>query len=230
MYTKKENVREVTVSLDLIFERFGYEVKYLKEYLAFSKESVSERVEKISDQIFEDTQQNPELESMLQDMYEYESRAVSSYLYHSSIVLVYTVLESTLAQICTELKFTARIAFPYDKISGAGNVMKQLDYLEMMASFPLTEINRIKPSLGKYQKLRNAIAHHNGRFHGKDEAAKESQKTNFLRDFDDIELSPDGKQFYIMSSTAVEKLIQLVVEAIENIVSHIRSQTFIVPV
>jgi len=228
VFTKKENTTEISIELSLLKERFDYEIKYLKEYLSFSKESVDERTQKLADRIYEDTLVNPDLESMLQEMYEQEHKAISSYLYHSSVVLVYTVFESTLSQVCTELKFSAKIPFSFEEISGGGNVMKALSYLKMSASLPKVEIEKITPKFGKFQQLRNSIAHKNGRFSGKNQAAIDKQRMTFTSEFPCIELSPDQKQFYIMSAQPVEDFIELVEKAIELIVNHIKDQTFVV--
>ncbi|MCC4784491.1 hypothetical protein OW495_03125 [Vibrio sp. 14N.309.X.WAT.E.F5] len=230
MYTKKESTQEVSISLDNLHERFNFEIKYLKEYLNFSKESVEERSAKLADRIYADSLENPDLETMLQEMYEKEHKAISSYLYHSSIVLVYTVLESTLAQICTELKFTARIPFSFDEVSGAGNIMKAFNYLKMVSSLPKVEIERITPKFGKYQQLRNSIAHKNGRFSGKNEAAIQKQRREFVAEFSDLELSADEMQFFIMSSETVDKFILLVEKTIDIVVSHIKKQAFVVAI
>ncbi len=198
VFTKKENTKEISIELTLLKERFDFEMKYLKDYLTFSIESVDERTQKLADKIYEDTLANPDLEGMLQEMYEQEHKAISSYLYHSSIVLVYTVFESTLSQICTELKFSAKIPFSFEEVSGAGNIMKALSYLKMSASLPKLEVEKITPKFGKFQQLRNSIAHKNGRFSGKDQKAIDKQRTTFTNEFPCIELSPDQKQFYIM--------------------------------
>ncbi|WP_165742081.1 hypothetical protein [Pseudoalteromonas sp. Z1A6] len=228
VFTKKENVKEVLIELNMLKERFDYEVKYLKDYLNFSIESVEERTNRLADRIYEDTLENPDLEGMLQDMYELEHKAISSYLYHSSIVLVYTVFESTLSQICTELKYSAKIPFSFDDVSGGGNIMKSFNYLKMSTSLPKMEIERITPKFGKFQQLRNSIAHKNGRFSGKDENAIERQRNLFMQEFPSIELSPDQKQFYIMDSKPVVDFIELVERAIHLVVSHIKAQTFVV--
>lgn len=228
MFTKKENVKEVSIQLSLLKERFDYEIKYLRDYLNFSIESVDERAKKLADRVYEDTLENPDLESMLQEMYEQESKAISSYLYHSSIVLVYTVFESTLSQICTELKFSAKIPFSFDEVGGGGNIMKSFNYLKISASLPKIEIEKITPKFGKFQQLRNSIAHKNGRFSGKDASAIEKQRKLFTQEFPCIELSSDQKQFYIMASEPVEDFIDLVEKSIELVVSHIQEQVFIV--
>ncbi|TPA62477.1 hypothetical protein, partial [Vibrio parahaemolyticus] len=72
MYTKKENTQEVIIGLEALHDRFKFEVKYLREYLDFSKESVEERAENLADKIYADTLENPDLETMLQEMYEQE--------------------------------------------------------------------------------------------------------------------------------------------------------------
>ncbi|EGQ9468820.1 hypothetical protein C4H03_RS22695 [Vibrio parahaemolyticus] len=228
MYTKKENTQEVIIGLEALHDRFKFEVKYLREYLDFSKESVEERAENLADKIYADTLENPDLETMLQEMYEQEHKAISSYLYHSSIVLVYIVLESTLAQICTELKVTAKIPFSYDEVSGGGNIMKELNYLKMVSSLPKTELEKITPKFGKFQQLRNSIAHKNGRFSGKNAAAIDKQRKLFVEGFPGLELSSDEMQFFIMSSESVEQFIALVEKAVELVVSHIKEQTFVV--
>jgi len=228
VFTKKENVTEVLIDLNLLKERFEYEIKYLREYLAFSSESVTERAEKLTDRIYQDTIDNPDLESMLQDIYEKEHKAISSYLYHSSIVLVYTVFESTLSQICTELKFSAKVPFSFDEVNGTGNIMKSFNYLKMAASLPKEEVERITPRFGKFQKLRNSIAHKNGYFSGKDARAIDKQREWVIQEFSSIELSPDQKQFYIMKSDPVEEFIDLVETSIDFVVSHIKEQVFIV--
>ena len=144
MFTKKENVSEVTLQLKLLTDRFRYEVKYLREYMAFSSKSIEERAEDLGDKIYQDSLDNPEHEALLQEMFIEEQRAINSYLYHSSIVLVYTVLESTLAQICTEIKFKVKASFSFDGLSGGNIIQKAIEYLKITIGSsgslsPLTE-------------------------------------------------------------------------------------------
>jgi len=228
LFTKKENTKEILIEFSQLKERFAYEIKYLKEYLNFSIESVDERRQKLEDKMYEDSLREPELEGMLQEIHEKEDKAISSYLYHSSIVLVYTVFESTLAQICTELKYSAKIPFSFDEVGGGGNVMKALNYLKMSASLPKIEVDKITPQFGKFQQLRNVIAHKNGRFTGKDQAIIEKQRKFFIKEFPCIELSADQNQFYIMSSKPVEDFIELVDRAINLVVKHMKEQIFVV--
>jgi hypothetical protein len=228
MFTKKENVSEVTLNLDLLTNRFKYEVKYLREYMNFSSQSVEERTARLGDRIYQDSIDNPEHETLLQEMFLEEQRAISSYLYHSAIVLVYTVLESTLAQICTEVKFKVKADFSYDGLSGGNTIKKAIEYLKITIGLPFSTIERIWPRIGQFQNLRNEIAHQNGKFAGKNADTIKSNKDKMLNMFNSLELNESETQFYIMSDHLVCEFIDKTQALIEIIVSDIKSKTYVV--
>ncbi|WP_261858198.1 hypothetical protein [Photobacterium sanguinicancri] len=228
MFTKKDNIEEVNLHLDLLKDRFKYEVKYLREYINFTSQSVDERTQKLGDKIYQDTLDNPEHESLLQDMFIKEQKAISSYLYHSAIVLVYTVLESTLSQICTEVKFKVRADFSYDGLSGGNIIQKAVEYLKITTSLPFSSIEHIWPRIGQYQNLRNSIVHQNGKFSGKDEGTISKNRNKMLNMFNSLELSEDEKQFYIMSDGLIREFIDKTESLIEVIVQDIESKTYLV--
>lgn len=228
MFTKKENVSEVTLNLNLLSDRFKYEVKYLREYMNFSSQSVEERTEKLGDKIYQDSLENPEHEALLQEMFIEEQRAISSYLYHSSIVLVYTVLESTLAQICTEVKFKVKADFSYDGLSGGNIIQKAIEYLKITIGLPFSLIEHIWPRIGQFQNLRNAIVHQNGKFSGKNAETIVKNKDKMLNMFNSLELNENETQFYIMSDQLVCEFIDKTETLIETIVNDIESKTYLV--
>ena len=103
MFTKKPLIEEAPLDIDRLKEKFTYEIKYLRECLNFTTDSVEEKQEKLAETVFEDSQIDPENEVYLQNLYDTELKAISSYYHHSSIVLIYTVLESSLSQLCHEV-------------------------------------------------------------------------------------------------------------------------------
>jgi hypothetical protein len=228
MFRKKEDVSEVTFDLDLLKDRFTYEVKYLREYMTFSSQSVEERTESLGDRIYQDSLDNPEHETLLQEMFLEEQRAINSYLYHSSIVLVYTVLESTLAQICTEVRFKVKADFSYDGLSGGNIIKKAVEYLKITVGLPFSTIERIWPRIGQFQNLRNDIVHQNGKFAGKTPESIKQNKDKMLNMFNSLELNESETQFYIMSDHLVCEFIDKTEALIQNIISDIESKTYVV--
>ncbi|KPZ64176.1 hypothetical protein AN392_02689 [Pseudoalteromonas sp. P1-16-1b] len=228
MFTKKEDVSEVTFNLNLLTDRFTYEIKYLREYMNFSSQSVEERTESLGDQIYQDSIDNPEHEALLQEMFLEEQRAINSYLYHSSIVLVYTVLESTLAQICTEVKFKVKADFSYDGLSGGNIIKKAVEYLKITVGLPFSSIEHIWPRIGQFQNLRNEIVHQNGKFAGKNADTIRQNKNKMLNMFNSLELNESETQFYIMSEHLVCEFIDRTEALIQTIISDIESKTYVI--
>lgn len=228
MFTKKDNTSEVSLSLTLLKDRFKYEVKYLREYMNFSSQSVEERTNKLGDRIYQDTIENPEHEALLQEMFIEEQRAISSYLYHSSIVLVYTVLESTLAQICTEVKFKVKADFSFDGLSGGNIIQKAIEYLKITIGLPFLSIEHIWPRIGQFQNLRNAIVHQNGKFSGQTAETIQKNKDKMLNMFNSLEINENETQFFIMSEQLVCEFIDKIEVLMQIVIDDIESKTYLV--
>ena len=99
MFTKKNNPKESQLNVQILEERFAYETRYLKKYFKINESSVKKHKEQIEISLLKEIKENPDKESQLNDFYENEIRIITSFYYHSSVVLVYTILENSLTQI-----------------------------------------------------------------------------------------------------------------------------------
>jgi hypothetical protein len=227
MFTKQVEKQETKIDLVLLKEKFHYEIKYLKEYLYFTSKSVEERTKALSNKIYEDTLKKPEHEALLQEMFIDENKSINSFLYHSTIVLIYTLLESSLSQVCSDVRGNVKSPFSFDMLHGGNIIQKTIDYLKLTADFPFASIEKIWPRIGQFQKLRNAIVHQNGKFQGKDEEGRLKNKLVMLNMFNSLELSEDESQFYIMDETIVLEFIDKIEKLMDIVYKNIESKSYV---
>ena len=230
MLTKKDR-KEVTINLELLSERFKLEIDYLKTYLDMSEKSNELVNKELSDKAFEETEKFPEKEALIQDLYEKEYKAINSYQYHSQLVLVYGIYESTLTHLCVELfKFT-RSKLSLNKIKGGNIAETCIDYLILISDFDRKEIERYAPKLNNYRLVRNYIAHQNSIFTGSDpsEIAKDRKKFCKLIELLKKErFEVDEKSFYIIDNDVNRDLLLIVSKVIEQVINYLESKTFLV--
>lgn len=222
MFTKKANLKEGKINLQVLKEKFDYEIKYLKKYFKLNQSSVSTHKDTLEKSLITEIKNNPEKESQLFEFYDEEIQLITSFYYHSSIVLVYTILENTLTQLCVQIKNETNNRFSIDFLASRDNIGKTKEYLELTTGLEFEKIEKIWPRIGMFQKLRNIIIHQNSTFKND----KESKKMRNM--FKDIKISSDNKKFYIKNEKLIDEFICKMEDLINALINDLHSKTFMI--
>ena len=214
MFTKKDNLTEGKINLQELKTKFDLEISYLRKYFDLNKSSVKSHTDILEKKLLSDIYKNPEKESQLYQFYDEEIQLITSYYYHSSIVLVYTILENTLTQLCVHITNKTNNIFSIDFLANRDNIGKTKEYLELTTGLEFKKIEKLWPRIGMFQKLRNKIIHQNSTLKDKKEAGKMKNM------FKDIKFSSDDKLIYEF----IEKMEKLV----DTLINDIKSKTFII--
>ncbi len=220
MFIKKANTTEGHISTEDIRTNFEYEIRYLKKYFDLNTISVQRHKEELETSLLNEIELEPSKESLLIEFYQKEIQLITSYYYHSSIVLIYTVLENILTQICTQIQIETNNKFSVNLLGSRNNIEKTKDYLELTTKLEFRIIEGIWPRIGQFQKLRNIIVHQNSTF-------KDAIEMRKLRNmFSEILISNDNKSFYIPDNKLTDEFI-LKIEALVNVIlGDIESKLF----
>jgi len=214
VFTKKDNLTEGKINLQELKTKFDLEISYLRKYFDLNKSSVKSHTDILEKKLLSDIYKNPEKESQLYQFYDEEIQLITSYYYHSSIVLVYTILENTLTQLCVHITNKTNNIFSIDFLANRDNIGKTKEYLELTTGLEFKKIEKLWPRIGMFQKLRNKIIHQNSTLKDKKEAGKMKNM------FKDIKFSSDDKLIYEF----IEKMEKLV----DTLINDIKSKTFII--
>ncbi|MEH0835404.1 hypothetical protein [Pectobacterium cacticida] len=225
MYTKHENFEDKKLNIEHLSKKFQYEIKYLEEYISFTEDLANIKNTQLIEKMYTDTELAPENESIIQHIFENERKYLLSYYYHSSIVLIYSVLEGILSDICDEVKKITLAKFSHADLSGGNLIKKTKNYLEITSDLDFSLISGEWAEIGKFQNLRNIIVHQNSNFTG-NAPSIEKQKKSISNNFPDIEISEDGNRFYILDNKLLLRFIFLVKAFVLKIFSHIQSITY----
>lgn len=225
MYTKHENFEDKKLNTEHLSKKFLYEIKYLEEYLTFTQELTDKKNTQLSEKMYKDTELDPENENIIQEIFDNERKVLLSYYHHSSIVLIYSVLESILSDICNEVKKISFAKFSHEDLSGGNLIKKTKDYLEITSGLDFSQISGDWAEIGKFQNLRNVIVHQNSCFTG-DESSIQKQQNRIINNFPSIEIAEATNRFYILDTTILIRFIQLVKNFTLKIFNHVQSQIY----
>ncbi|EAV1018983.1 hypothetical protein ET376_18815, partial [Salmonella enterica] len=167
----------------------------------------------------------PENESLILDIFENEGKSLLCYYHHSAVVLIYSVLETVLSEICYEIFTNTSAKFSHDDLSSGSLIGKAKDYLVITSGLDFSLISGEWAEIGKYQNLRNIIVHQNSFFTKGRKGLK--QKTSIKNNFPDIEISNLGDKFYIVKSSTLLKFIRTIEIFIYKILSYVEQVDFL---
>ncbi len=113
-----------------------------------------------------DIDSRPDDEEMLVDLFHKEISKLKSYFYHSSIVLVYTLLESSLSHLSSEIKTSTNSKLSLQDLSDNNLIRKSIRYIELTCDIDLKKEKKLYDRICEYQQLRNQIVHQNSKVRG----------------------------------------------------------------
>ena len=137
MLTKKKQPSEKYIDLQVFKDRVGYELKYLKSYVSDISESIHEKGEILEQKMGADIDSQPENEEVLVDLFKKEISKLKSYFYHSSIVLIYTLLESTLSHLSAEIRNSTSSKLLLEDLKDNNLIRKSLRYIHLTCDIDL---------------------------------------------------------------------------------------------
>ncbi|EMX8467653.1 hypothetical protein AAH178_003567 [Serratia marcescens] len=92
------------------------------------------------------------------------SEACSTAHRPTAVVLIYSVLEAILSDICYEIYKNTGAKFPLDDLLSGRLIGKAKDYLVITSGLDFSLISGGWAEIGKHQSLRNIIVHQNSFF------------------------------------------------------------------
>ena len=226
MLTEKINYKPHKIELASLIKKTDFEIKYLKIYLSSSTESLKIRESILKKEMQKDIDKKVDDESFIQDLYEKEVGKISSYFYHSSIVLIYTFLENSLYKICSEIQIETNSPLSYKDLSGNNIIKKSKYYLQITSGIEFTEANKLWDRITQFQKLRNDIVHQNSTISGSDEAVREKNEKNLKNMFPEIKI--EESDFVLKDCSLPIEFIDLISDFLKFIYEKIESIPFLV--
>jgi hypothetical protein len=228
MLTEKTDHKPQKIDLSSFIKKTNFEIKYLKIYLESSTKSFGFREGALEEKMMMDIEEAPDNESFIFDLYEKEIGKLSSYFYHSSIVLIYTFLENTLYNICLIIQLETGSPLSYKNLAGNNIIKKSKDYLQIVAGIQFEQVNKPWDRITQFQKLRNDIVHQNSTISGNDESTKRQNETKLRRMFSKIEF--DGDDFFLKDSSVPLEFIDLIDKFLQFIYEKVESTSFLVKI
>jgi len=228
MLTKKKFQSEKFINLNPFKERTSYELKYLKSYVADISEAISEKGEVLEQKMGLDIDSNPEDEEVLVDLFHKEISKLKSYFFHSTIVLIYTLLESSLSHLSAEIKSSTGSKLILEDLKGTNLIGKPIRYIELTCDVDLKGEKKLYDRICEYQQLRNQIVHSNSRVKGNDPASLKKSAVALKATFSGILINEDTWSFHITDSTLIDELAEVVESFINVAISKIESKMFVV--
>ncbi|QGW96256.1 hypothetical protein [Aeromonas veronii] len=131
MLTKKKSSTEKRIDLVGFKERTEYEIKYIRNYVVDISGAISEKGDALEEEMISDIDSNPDDENVLVELFNSEISKLKSYFYHSSIVLVYTLLESSLSHLSDEIKKCTNSKLTLHDLSDNNIIRKSIKYIEL---------------------------------------------------------------------------------------------------
>ena len=157
MLTKKNSFIEKSIDLVNFKERTEYELRYLRSYVVDISEAISEKGDALEENMIADIDSRPDDEEILVDLFNREISKLKSYFYHSSIVLVYTLLESSLSHLSEEIKSCTNSKLSLKDLSDNNLIRKSIRYIELTCNIDLKKEKQLYDRICEYQQLRNQI-------------------------------------------------------------------------
>jgi len=147
------------VELKDLKARFNIEIDFFKEYLTFNEKSLKERNERLTTNIEEDQFYNPSIPMDL--VYKDEIERIPSLFFSSSILMLFSILESTLNGICREIISQCGLPMHMEEYTGNNYIGKTKKFLETFGHLCFDKLDTQWIEISRYQKLRNNIIHEN---------------------------------------------------------------------
>lgn len=228
MLTKKKSSIEKNIDLSSFKERTEYELKYLRSYVVDISEAISEKGETLESTMISDIDSRPDDEEVLVDLFHKEISKLKSYFYHSSIVLVYTLLESSLSHLCAEIMNCTNSKLKLQDLNDNNLIRKSIRYIELTCDIDLKQEKKLYDRICEYQQLRNQIVHKNSKVKGNTPKDLAKNSKALAVTFPGIHINHDSWDFHITDNSLIKELVNIVDNFLELATNQVNSQVFVV--
>ncbi|HLP37735.1 hypothetical protein [Lacibacter sp.] len=212
------------IDLTSIKTRQRIEPSYFRDYIHFNFEKLKEQKATFAILKNEELKESAEHSSIIEQIYFEDELHLSSYYYHSTIVSLYSWLESILIEICdtivkqTGFAFTIN-DFSHKNISGSARM-----FLSKMTDIEFEYVEKQWHEITIFQKLRNCIVHSNSQI-DKDKAQPEILK--IIRQYGNVNEQRTPSPFYLNSVDVLNRLLDTAESFIAYIVSQLDQMEFV---
>ncbi|MEM6250858.1 hypothetical protein [Shewanella vaxholmensis] len=230
MFTKKNLSVEKNINLLNFKERTEYELQYLRSYIVDISEAISEKGVTLEEQMIADLDSRPNDEAVLVDLFEKEISKLKSYFHHSSIVLVYTLLESSLSHLSDEIRNFTNSKLLLQDLNDNNLIGKSIKYINLICDIDLKKEKRLYDRICEFQQLRNQIVHQNSRVKGNTPEALAKNAKALEVTFSGIKINYKSWDFHVTDNTLIKELVDVVDEFLCIAIKKVNSQIFIVEI
>ncbi|WP_421288277.1 hypothetical protein [Aeromonas veronii] len=228
MLTKKKSSTEKRIDLVGFKERTEYEIKYIRNYVVDISGAISEKGDALEEEMISDIDSNPDDENVLVELFNSEISKLKSYFYHSSIVLVYTLLESSLSHLSDEIKKCTNSKLTLHDLSDKNIIRKSIKYIELTCGIDLKKEKNLYDRICEYQQLRNQIVHQNSKIKGDTHEALVKNAKVLKIKFPTININSDTWDFHITDDVLIKELVDIVGKFLNVAIDEVNSQIFVV--
>ncbi len=202
--------------------QFRKEYEYLLNYFELNSDRAKVTIKELEGKLRGEILKNPDDESKINDLYETKLKSITSFYFHSAIILVHSYFESQLIQICNLVREETRNKFGVSELKGSDLIKLSLDYLLLTTNVNKELLDKHKPRLGKFQKLRNRIIHDNSTYAG------DEDKRKLKNDFgDEIEFNEVEMKFFIQSDILPKEYLERTFDFVNQVLSYLKSVDFL---
>lgn len=212
---------EKKISLENYKEKIKTESEYISKYIQLTETHINKTEEELANSLQKEIENNPNSQSQINNFYETEFSYIASFYHQSSILLTHSFLENSLQFLCRLIQSETNSKFDISSLKGQNYIYSTFEYLKLMTNLSEDLINKYKPQLSKYQKLRNIITHTNST------CKNDNEKTSIKESFNTkIKFIDDGHKFIITSNKLSLDYLNCSSKLLNEILIYIDSISF----
>lgn len=209
-----------SINTEDIRRKFLHEIEYFKEYFSFNNNKILERNNQLNILMNQDIEENLKDEDTIRHIYSFDFIKLPSYFYHSSVVSLYSLLETNLTEISEKIKKDIGLPIGINDLAGQNIIKKARAYMSKLALIDFEKIDKEWILLTNYQKLRNIIVHQNSQLLTENE---DRYITNFKNNEHSkyMELDTVTNIFYIKDKQLIENFLSVIEKFILDILNQL---------
>jgi hypothetical protein len=140
-------------------QQLHLELEYIKKYLLHLNDNIQVHNTLMNTYLYEDLEKVGMLNELeLRAVYKDDLLKIPSYAYHSSFLLIYSLLESTLQKLAKLVQVELNLPFKFEDLKGANYLLTSIVYIRTVIPMPQVLIDKGN-DFAPYQKVRNLIVH-----------------------------------------------------------------------
>lgn len=213
----------VEIDLFNIEIKLKTDLEYLKEYIHFNIKKLDERNTKLNNLLKEEKNEQPELSDFFEKIYLQDKIRIPTYLYHSTLVSLYSLLEVTLIELCDLIAIKTEFPILLDQISGQNIIVKTRIFLSKVANLNFQKLDTQWLTITQIQKIRNLIIHENSCIKSQTAPA---DIVKLIKKFGVIDIENEREYFYLTNPEILFETISLIENFFEKIIVDLKMFNF----